>query len=750
MSNNANPFMVAVLTVLGGILTLLDLIVWVLTLGPIWMILKMTKTRSTWARPVNEIEINGSLPASAVWRSMEAIENGDFSVSPYPAEGVDTLYRVMERSWKRYADRKAQGNRPLLSWRTDEGFKFPAKVFGQTQWRTFRDMEKLSKAFGCGLRKLGLGPQTEGDFDNLSGKFSILMYEDTCGDWMICAHGAFTQNIVVATCYATLGIESVIHAVKEGGISIIVCNRKAVADVLKHAASMPTLEAIIYTDYLCTPEESSQKLSVQSSVKVYSLHDIFSLGEANKIEASPPKPSSVAVVMYTSGSTGTPKGVVIRHSALVAVMAGCSDLFQAVIDDMEGAEMYLGYLPLAHILELVAEMTWFCLGVPVGYADPKTLLSGPEKCYPTGGLEEFKPTCMAGVPKVWETIQKGATSKIEKSSPIVQFLFTLAMKMKKQAVKQHRYTPVFDLLVFKKFKAMVGGRLKFALSGGGAISADVQEWVRAAFGCPMIQGYGLTETCAASSIQHPFDLAVGVAGSPLNSTEVTLHSEPEITDSNGNPYLATDTVHSDGTPCCGRGEVWFRGPSLSSGYYKNPKLSAEEFGKDGWFHTGDIGLFTPEGQIRVVDRKKNLVKLKGGEYVALELMNVTYNAADIVNADAGGVCCFGDHSIDRPVAIVQCKLKELQALAASVGVTGKDDAAMCRDPKVMAAVTAQLGKVAKAAGLPALMHVTAVMPTVDPWTTANGCLTATSKLVSKEVYKRYAQDLETLKAMARR
>lgn len=120
---------------------------------------------------------------------------------------------------------------------------------------------------------------------------------------------------------------------------------------------------------------------------------------------------------------------------------------------------------------------------------------------------------------------------------------------------------------------------------------------------------------------------------PLDSLD-----PPEITDNDGKPYLCTDEVHSDGSACCGRGEIWMRGNSIGSGYYKLPEQTAADFDEDGWFHSGDIGLITPEGKVKIIDRKKNLVKLKGGEYVALELINVTYNNHELINADAGGVC----------------------------------------------------------------------------------------------------------------
>eukprot|EP00439_Symbiodinium_sp_Y106_P063442 s1682_g9.t2 len=709
----ANGALSALLHVLGLVLVILDFLIWILTLGPLWMLQKALAGVPEFARPVRKAKINSSGPGSDVWQATQAADDGKLLTSPHPEEGVFTVFQMLDRSFKRYATSKAQGIRPLLSWKKEEGYRFPAKVFGPTQWRTYAEMGKLCKEFGAGLRALGLEPQPDGDFDSMTGKFKILMYEDTCADWQICAYGALTQNLVVATCYATLGTDAVVHAVNEGAVTALVCNRKAAEGLVKMASEMPSLEVIIYLDNLCTPDECKHRLTAAGSVKLLSLQDVVDLGKANLVEPSPPKPESVAVLMYTSGSTGTPKGVVLRHSQLVAFVGSCYIQFGALIH--EGGEMFIGYLPLAHILAVAAELYFYSTGNCVGYADAKSLLAGPERCYPLGGLQEFKPTLMAGVPKVWETIKKGAEVKVEKSGPVVSFLFKLAMKVKKVAVRQNRYTPLFDLLVFKKFKSMLGGSMKFTLSGGGAISGEVQEWVRAAFSCPLVQGYGLTETCGGATIQSPLDPSIGAVGTPLASIEVTLHSEPELSDSAGKPYLCTDQDHF-GDPCRGRGEVWLKGLSVGSGYYKLPDKTAEDFDKDGWFHTGDIGLITPAGQVKIIDRKKNLVKLKGGEYVALEMINVTYNNADIINADAGGVCCFASHEIDRPVLLAQCKRKELLELAAKSGVTGKDGEELCRDPKVMAAVKAALDVVAKTGKLPSLMQATAVMPVLEPWT----------------------------------
>jgi len=351
---------------------------------------------------------------------------------------------------------------------------------------------------------------------------------------------------------------------------------------------------------------------------------------------------------------------------------------------------------------------------------------------------------MAGVPKVWETIKAGAQLKVAKAGAVASFLIGLAVEMKALAAYQYRRTPLFNVLL-KKFKKTTGGELKACLSGGGAISAEVQEWVRTALDAPLVQGYGLTETCAGATIQMPDDMSIGIAGTPVASIEITLHSEPEITDTDGKPYMTTDTKHSNGAPCKGRGEVWLRGTNVTQGYYKMPKETASEFDSDGFFHTGDIGMLTPGGALMIIDRKKNLVKLKGGEYVALERMNTTYNSSPFVNVETGGVCSYAGHELDRAVCLAQCKESELTKTADSLGISYSSAEELCSNPKIQDAVLASFKEMAKKGGLTALETVVGVYPLVEPWSTVNGCLTATQKLVSKGVYKFNAKELDIIK-----
>ena len=149
---------------------------------------------------------------------------------------------------------------------------------------------------------------------------------------------------------------------------------------------------------------------------------------------------------------------------------------------------------------------------------------------------------------------------------------------------------------------------------------EIQTFIRTAFGIPLVQGYGLTETAAGLSIQAVDDTRSGIAGVPLPCCEVKLLSCPDISDKASLPYMSTDTKDNEGNPIYGRGEILIKGLNVGLGYYMMPDKTKEDFDSDGFFHTGDIGQFMSDGSIRIVDRKKNLVKFKGGEYIAIESM----------------------------------------------------------------------------------------------------------------------------------
>ena len=336
--------------------------------------------------------------------------------------------------------------------------------------------------FGAALRREGLVPAPAvATLEEMTTPCSVAIFENTCAEWITSAIGAFSQSIVVTTIYATLGLDAVVTAIQDGKISAIVCNKKDVKKVLSRSMDVPSLKTVIYTSDLVAESDEIDFGVVPSGVKVVGFEDFVENGDVKAFPPSPPKPSTMAVLMYTSGSTGKPKGVVITHAQCTSAAAAlCNDLINPT-------DVYLGYLPLAHIMELMAEISMITVGATICYADPKTLTT--KGSYPKGALEQYKPTTMVGVPKVWDIIKKGAEAKIAASKPIAQFLVATAFQWRRFALDHGFDTPLFKKLVFKKFSALVGGNLRLAMSGGGALNSEVQHFVRTCFGIPFIQGY---------------------------------------------------------------------------------------------------------------------------------------------------------------------------------------------------------------------------------------------------------------------
>lgn len=218
-------------------------------------------------------------------------------------------------------------------------------------------------------------------------------------------------------------------------------------------------------------------------------------------------------------------------------------------------------------------------------------------------ISALRPTLFLGVPRVFDRVYAGATAKIKAKGGIAEFLFNWGFARKLYALRagvpHNRAAPIFDRLVFSKLKAALGGRVRLICSGGAPLARHVEDFLAVAMCAPVVQGYGLTETCAASFIAVPGQAAsAGTVGPPLPSVGLRLEAVPDMgCDPGADPP---------------KGEVCIVGPTLFSGYYKDKEKTDEVLDADGVFHTGDIGELTPEGLLRIVDRKKNIFKLSQG------------------------------------------------------------------------------------------------------------------------------------------
>ena len=383
--------------------------------------------------------------------------------------------------------------------------------------------------------------------------------------------------------YSTLGEDGVRHGVSQTKASVVVCDAKLLKVLLAVAPACSALKHVI------------------------------TIGDV------PPAPSDVAVIMYTSGTTGAPKGVVLSHANVCASMVGLKDAGRFTPNDV-----YLAYLPLAHIMELTAECVMFAIGCAVGYGSPQTLTDSGLKLAKgvRGDAPTLRPTFLVFAPTVLDRVRQTVEARMGAAKPLARALAgrALAAGFKDFDKGLIGAPPLWNAIVFKKVQKLIGGRVKLMVSGSAPLSAETQRFVQTCFNCPVRQGYGLTETCSAATV-GAFDDNSWNVGRVLSSCKVKLRDWEE-----GNYRNADAEDKAIGMP---RGEILIGGPVVAMGYYNDPaspdpEIAAKnesDFSTDAdgtrYFHTGDIGQVTADGTLQIIDRKKDLVKLQMGEYVAL-------------------------------------------------------------------------------------------------------------------------------------
>lgn len=459
--------------------------------------------------------------------------------------------------------------------------------------------------------------------------------------------------------------------------------------------STPSIKSVIYNTRMPLNQAHADALKAKRpDINVLSFEELRHLGTEHPVDPVAPTPDDTACVMYTSGSTGAPKGVLLTHRNVTAGMAGADSCVAHVITP---DDVFLAYLPQAHILEFVVENLCILWGACLGYGSPRTLTDiSVRNC--KGDIGELRPTIMIGVPAVWETVQKGIVANVSKGSLLVQTLFWGALRAKRFLLA-HGLPGVslLDAVVFSKARAATGGRMRFAVNGGGPISNQTQEFLSMVL-CPMIGGYGLTETSAMGALNDP------LAWNPRSIGEVPASIEIKLVDFADAGYFSTNSPP--------QGEIWIRGDAVTSGYYDNEEETSAAITPDGWFKTGDIGEFDHLGHLRIIDRKKNLVKTLNGEYIALEKLESAYRSAPIV----ANICVYAAQDQARPIAIVVPNDKELIRLAREQGITESTVEKLIHQSSLRRAVLDELIAFGKRGKLSGIELVVGVVLSDEEWT----------------------------------
>ncbi|XP_036713037.1 long-chain-fatty-acid--CoA ligase 3 [Balaenoptera musculus] len=669
---------------------------------------RQEKSNQIKAKPVN------SKPESA-YRSVNSLD-GLASVL-YP--GCDTLDKVFMHAKNKFKDKRLLGTREILN-EEDEvqpnGKIFKKVILGNYNWLSFEDVFVRAFNFGNGLQILGQKPKT-----------NIAIFCETRAEWMIAAQACFMYNFQLVTLYATLGGPAIVHGLNETEVTNIITSKELLQTKLKDIVSLvPCLRHIITVDG--KPPAWSE---FPKGVIVHTMAAVQALGAKASAENKPhskPVPSDIAVIMYTSGSTGLPKGVMISHSNLIAGITGMAER----IPELGEKDVYIGYLPLAHVLELSAELVCLSHGCCIGYSSPQTLADQSSKIKKgsKGDTSILKPTLMAAVPEIMDRIYKNVMNKVNEMSNFQRTLFILAYNYKMEQISKGHGTPLCDRFIFRKVRSLLGGNIRLLLCGGAPLSATTQRFMNICFCCPVGQGYGLTESCGAGTITEVWDYNTGRVGAPLVCCEIKLKNWEE------GGYFNTDKPHP-------RGEIIIGGQNVTMGYYKNEAKTKADFFEDEngqrWLCTGDIGEFDPDGCLKIIDRKKDLVKLQAGEYVSLGKVEAALKNLSLID----NICAYANSYHSYVIGFVVPNQKELTELARKRGLRGTWEE-LCNSCEMENEVLKALSEAAVSASLEKFEIPVKIRLSPEPWTPETGLVTDAFKLKRKELKTHYQADIERM------
>ncbi|MEU8702895.1 long-chain fatty acid--CoA ligase [Streptomyces sp. NPDC048680] len=534
-----------------------------------------------------------------------------------------------------------------------EAYRYPVPAAGgqgADEWKSLSWAQAAERvyAIGAGLISLGVRPEER-----------VALAASTRVEWILVDLGVMCAGAATTTIYPSTNAEESAFILSDSESRVLIAeDAEQLAKARERRAELPELAHVVVID-----AEGAGPAEGDPEGWVLTLADLEALGTEHlaknpaaiteRVDAITPE--QLATLIYTSGTTGRPKGVRLPHDNWSYMAKATVSTGLITKDDVQ----YL-WLPLAHVFGKVLTSGQ----IEVGHV---TAVDGRvDKIIEN--LPVVQPTYMAAVPRIFEKVYNGVAAKARAGGAAKYKIFQWAAEVAREYAKvsqdNFRRTgtasvpfalgakhKVADTLVFAKIREAFGGRLRACVSGSAALAPDIGFFFAGA-GIHILEGYGLTETSAASFVNPGEAYRTGTVGKPLPGTEVRIADD---------------------------GEIMLRGPGLMQGYQGLPEKTAEVLEADGWFHTGDIGELSVDGYLRITDRKKDLIKTSGGKYIAPAEVEGQFKA----------VCPFVSnilvHGADRNFCTALIALDEPTILgwAAENGLEGKSYAEVVAAPQTV-------------------------------------------------------------------
>ncbi|RHZ45732.1 hypothetical protein Glove_658g22 [Diversispora epigaea] len=580
-------------------------------------------------------------------------------------------------------------------------------IVGPYVWESYPEVQKRVANFGSGLRKLEL------DTKGILGFFS-----ENNPQYVIGELACYQYSFILVPLYDTLGIEAIEYIINQTEMEYCLSTANKARVLLEMKESLPTLKVIIISDEF-DHDQDLIELAEEVNVKIVGFSGIENDGITNPVEAINPKPEDIATISYTSGTTGKPKGVVLSHKNFMSVIGSTNLLAEkGKFHKITKNDIHISHLPLAHVFERTNESIIIYHGASIGFyqGDILKLLDD---------ITELKPTIFVSVPRILNRVYDKVMASIKSKGGAAQLLFNTAYNAKKNGLqKGHVDHWIWDKTIFSPIRAKFGGRMKLIISGSAPISSDVMDFLRISFSADVYEGYGQTENASGLTASQHGDTSSGHVGPPQACTEIKLVDVLEMS------YTSKDKPHP-------RGEICVRGNALFQCYYKSPEKTVEVIDKEGWCHTGDIGMWDDLGRLVIIDRVKNIFKLAQGEYIAPEKIENLYQKHELV----AQAFIHGDSLQSSLVGIIVPDPETLLPWAKNNNLGNYNYQELCNNPQVKKHILQTLQKYGRANGLKGFENVKNIHLTHEQFTLQNDLLTPTFKLKRHQAKIRYQKEI---------
>jgi long-chain acyl-CoA synthetase len=565
-------------------------------------------------------------------------------------------------------------------------------------WRSISSEEFLRRARHVALGLYALGVR-HGE------RVSIL--SENCPEWTLADAACQLSGVIDVPVYPTQAPPQVCYILNDSGARVLFVQHRAayerVAEAIKDCAALTHVVLML---------ETGETGDVPNSMAFGRLEELGRALEAERPELSEELARAVvqeevATIIYTSGTTGEPKGVMLTHSNVVSNMIDSGERL-----DFGAEDTALCVLPLSHVFERVAMYMYISHGMTVFYAESLEKVGD--------NMREVRPTIVVAVPRLFEKIYARIKERGEAGGRLTAGMLAWAVEVGRRwarlKLNGEPLPPLLELkhrlatsLVFSKWHASTGGRIRLFVSGGAALPEEI-GYIFAGAGFPIIQGYGLTETSPVIAANTVEENRMGTVGQAIRNVEV--RTAPD-------------------------GEIEARGPNIMLGYYNKPEATREVFTDDGWFKTGDIGAIDAQGFISITDRKKELFKTSGGKYVAPQPIEQRIKESRFVNQ----VVLIGAGR-KFPAALIVPEWEQLRSYAQLKGLDLKSPADFCCNPRILDLLQRQVD--ALTAELSKYERVKKIALLEKELTIEGGELTPTLKVKRRVVDEKYQAVIDKL------